>query len=1042
MNKRHITLAIALSLALLSTGIVGAADPTGAAADNPNPPDGTVKLIFIHHSCGENWLADENGGLGIALRNNHYFISDTNYGWGPDSIGDNTDIGHWWTWFRGPQSATYLSALYAESGQHAAYSRLPDDPGGENQIIMSKSCYPNSELQGSPSAPVPPIGSNPLRGQESGSEHHTISNAKGIYNDLLPYFASRQDKLFVVITAPPVQSDAWANNARALNTWLVEEWLTGYPHNNVAVFDFYNVLTSNGGNWHTNDLDWATGNHHRWHVDQQAIEYIHDQGDNTAAYPDGGSDDHPSPAGNQKATGEFASLLNVFYHRWRGTPATPALRLLVPNGGEQWPVGSQQQIRWNTTGSVPQVGLAVSTDNFATAHIIAPSVANTGSYTWQVPDMPSTSARVRVASVVSPTTVYDVSDAAFTIYDATGQQTMIFQDGVGPDASYAGTADVILAQDANANANLGGLENLETFFGEGEEHRRSLLRWDLSALPAGSTVNAASLELYRYGGGAESPAHLVLYRLAREWAEGTGHDFWPEAGYVPDGATWSTFDGSTPWSTPGGDYDGSLVGQVTLPASVDNGWIRLDATAAVQAWVTAEMSNNHGLLLRPHSGDSTYHYYYSRSHPVPALRPRLVVTYTVGGPVPPKRWIYLPVILKSLPLPNPGTGEPPEPPSQRIQPADLVYRGAFRLPDGPEEIGWAWSGEAMTYYPGGDPSGPADGYPGSLFGTGHNWNQWVSEISIPVPVDAPAQDLADLNTATTLQEFQNIRGDLFDHLDFEIPRAGLEYLPRQGAQMTDKLHFCWGQHMQEGGQVVSHGWCELDLSNPQPAGAWYMGNYSNYATNDYLFAIPDAWAETYTPGMRLASGRFRDGGWSGQGPSLLAYGPWQAGNPPPAGTRLQAIPLLLYDASDPPGSHTMVDYQHSDEWSGGAWLTAGDKSAVIFVGTKGQGDCWYGDPDGPCEDCEDRGWWSDRFVGQILFYDPAHLEAVAQGEMATWEPQPYATLEVDEWLYHIESNQQKHHLGAASFDRERGLLYVFEPLVDEDKPLVHVWRVE
>ena len=29
-------------------------------------------LILIHHSCGENWLADGNGGLGLALRDNNY----------------------------------------------------------------------------------------------------------------------------------------------------------------------------------------------------------------------------------------------------------------------------------------------------------------------------------------------------------------------------------------------------------------------------------------------------------------------------------------------------------------------------------------------------------------------------------------------------------------------------------------------------------------------------------------------------------------------------------------------------------------------------------------------------------------------------------------------------------------------------------------------------------------------------------------------------------------------------------------------------------
>jgi hypothetical protein len=34
------------------------------------------------------------------------------------------------------------------------------------------------------------------------------------------------------------------------------------------------------------------------------------------------------------------------------------------------------------------------------------------------------------------------------------------------------------------------------------------------------------------------------------------------------------------------------------------------------------------------------------------------------------------------------------------------------------------------------------------------------------------------------------------------------------------------------------------------------------------------------------------------------------------------------------------------------------------------------------------------------------------------------------------------HLGAAAFDRQRGLLYVLEPLADEDRSIVHVWRVE
>jgi hypothetical protein len=61
--------------------------------------------------------------------------------------------------------------------------------------------------------------------------------------------------------------------------------------------------------------------------------------------------------------------------------------------------------------------------------------------------------------------------------------------------------------------------------------------------------------------------------------------------------------------------------------------------------------------------------------------------------------------------------------------------------------------------------------------------------------------------------------------------------------------------------------------------------------------------------------------------------------------------------------------------------------------------------------------------------------------MEPYDPQPYATLQIDEYLYHVDSAQQWHHVGAVGFDRERGLLYVLEPLADGDKSLIHVWEV-
>ncbi len=304
------------AFSLLACGSKPAAPqlPEGA----PVAPSQTTKLIFIHHSCGSNWLSDSNGGLGQALRDHNYFVSDTNYGWGPDGIGNQTDIGHWWTWFNRPSSATYTQALYGESEQHSSYSRLSTDPGGENRVIMFKPCYPNSNIGGSPNE-TPTTGTNPLRDQGSGSSHMTVGNAKGIYADLLTYFAAHQDKLFVAITAPPLAAGstdaARAANARAFNDWLVNDWLDGYPHNNVAVFDFYNVLTSNGGGSSVNDAGKTMGNHHRWRND--AVEHTQSVDNNMSAYSSGGNS-HPTSAGNQKATAEFVPMLNHWVSVWQG----------------------------------------------------------------------------------------------------------------------------------------------------------------------------------------------------------------------------------------------------------------------------------------------------------------------------------------------------------------------------------------------------------------------------------------------------------------------------------------------------------------------------------------------------------------------------------------------------------------------------------------------------------------------------------------------------------------------------------------------------
>jgi hypothetical protein len=256
---------------------------------------------------------------------NNYFVSDTNYGWGPNygpdnvPVGDMTDTGQWWIWFRSPQADAIMDRVYREDGKNSYYTRFENSPGGENEIIMFKSCFPNSALMGNVNDPVPSIDANPLKGEGSGSEFHTVANAKGIYRDLLEYFRARPDKLFIIVTAPPLSDGKYAGNARAFNEWLVNDYLNGYPGKNVAVYDFYNVMTSNGGSSSVNDAGKESGNHHRmWNG---AVQHTVESGvmgmKNTAAYASGWDDDHPTTAGSQKATAEFVPWLNHICTQWK-----------------------------------------------------------------------------------------------------------------------------------------------------------------------------------------------------------------------------------------------------------------------------------------------------------------------------------------------------------------------------------------------------------------------------------------------------------------------------------------------------------------------------------------------------------------------------------------------------------------------------------------------------------------------------------------------------------------------------------------------------
>ncbi len=390
----------------------------------------------------------------------------------------------------------------------------------------------------------------------------------------------------------------------------------------------------------------------------------------------------------------------------------------------------------------------------------------------------------------------------------------------------------------------------------------------------------------------------------------------------------------------------------------------------------------------------------------------------------------------------------------RINPDDLEYLGAFRLPTDTQENddqsqSWTWGGSAITYYPKGDKNSEDD-FPGSLFLTNHELYQYIGEISIPTPVISKNKDLSELNVASNLQKFTDIKTPEFKN--YEQPRFGLCYLPRQKGQDQDKLYFSSVQHLDDESITrTSHGWINLDLSNPDIHGPWAINNVPDYFVGDYLFQIPKSWADKYINGYYLATGRFRDGGQASQGPTIYALAPWKALN----NGKLDAITLLEYSSitDDPNGEHAIIDYSNADAFNGATWVETSDKHAIIFSGIKATGKTWYGYSDGtiwpeeppyPPEPEGERGWWSEDPRAVLLFYDPDDLAEVTTKEKQPYEIQPYAKLDVTNILYNKpNSDTVWMMLGPITHDPKNNLLYMVEFLGDYeyDQPLIHVWKI-
>jgi uncharacterized repeat protein (TIGR02543 family) len=205
------------------------------------------------------------------------------------------------------------------------------------------------------------------------------------------------------------------------------------------------------------------------------------------------------------------------------------------------------------------------------------------------------------------------SDLTLTAnFSSTTPETMSFQDGVSPDASYDGTSDVQIAGEwgwQQTKNHEGSNLNFDDF-------TSSLIKWDISSLPSNIEVSAAEITFFNY---TVSSDEYEIYEVTKDW--------------VASQTTWNIAKTGSDWETPGAkgstDHGSTVLGTINM----SNSWatqtysLNSNGVALIQDWVDGTKTNN-GFIIQDYTNTSRGQFVNEGDSDV-NRRPKLTVTYTL-----------------------------------------------------------------------------------------------------------------------------------------------------------------------------------------------------------------------------------------------------------------------------------------------------------------------------------------------------------------------------------------------------------------------------
>ncbi|MCP5522496.1 MAG: right-handed parallel beta-helix repeat-containing protein [Verrucomicrobiales bacterium] len=385
--------------------------------------------------------------------------------------------------------------------------------------------------------------------------------------------------------------------------------------------DFH--LRSTGGRWDSRAGLWVVDSSNSYGID--------------AGDPLSGSDLEPVPNGGRVNLGAYGNTPQA-----SKTPVTPEVPgapgdVSATDGDPRLP--GRVRITWAAVpgpvtytverspvgaveGSVIASGLTV---------LVHEDVGVTGTHRYRV--------RAETSLVTGPWSEPDEGHAY--VEPVSGPRSIVLQQG------YAGTTTAVdtWISDADWGSPPGRLLNHgrdPTLFASDRGTDKPLFRFDLSAIPPHSRIDAAELRLFNLLDTGGWQRRFNLHSVRRSWSDGNQvNDPVDAPGDYGATGVLSFQDASNPtlnqpWDAigmqAGTDYDDAPLDGVGVR---DSGWYAWELTSAVRGWVRGETANE-GVVLIDATGWEEANPYYrefaSAEHPDEERRPALYVTYNPDVP--------------------------------------------------------------------------------------------------------------------------------------------------------------------------------------------------------------------------------------------------------------------------------------------------------------------------------------------------------------------------------------------------------------------------